>query len=498
MLPSLSPAGKLAHLRRSKSAADGLSAFCWRYGLGHYGKGLFWHSSELLFAFFLTEQAGLPAIWMGGVLIAGILSSAGIDLVVGRALRRRAFTLERALQLHLIGAWASALPLIALFATDLLPQSARIPYALAAALAYRIAYAFYDIPQNALVVLAAPDADTRARLSSLRLAFSGLAAITVATILTAMLYDAQEPRAGHFAIAAFAMSIVAIGTAWRVARGHGPTGAQDAPATMASRRFHPPRCNIKSLETAGLLTTMAFASFAISLFTTLEPYYAAATASGAPARLIVLAAAMGLTGSQILWLALVRHRSAETVLTAASITMGSAIWLFGGADPGYFGQIAMACLFGIANGGVGMALWTIYANSVSGRSAAGDPFAFALFTCAAKLGIAAAGGSVAYIMFLREGSDGAERLILLGMTWPPIAALGLALLSFYSTNHMGISQFSPLSRRDRLTRGAPDTKGVSSANDPCQTSDTGSPTQGKGGSPDRSPTHEQDILRHGA
>ena len=83
--------------RRSKAGAGELSAFCWRYGLGHYGKGLFWHSSELLFAFFLTEQAGLPPVWMGTVLIAGILSSAGIDLLVGRALRRRAFTVERAL-----------------------------------------------------------------------------------------------------------------------------------------------------------------------------------------------------------------------------------------------------------------------------------------------------------------------------------------------------------------------------------------------------------------
>lgn len=437
MLPSLSPVEKLAYRRQPKDGADALSAFCWRYGLGHYGKGLFWQSSELLFAFFLTEQAGLPAVWMGAVLIAGLLSSAGIDLLVGRALRRRPFTLERALQLHLIGAWASALPLIALFATDLLPQSARIPYALAAALAYRIAYTFYDIPQNALLALAAPDADTRARLSSLRLAFSGLAAITVATILTAMLLDMQEGRAGHFAIAAIVMSFVAIGTAWRVARGHVPAGVQDAPALIASRRSQSRKLDAKSFETAGLLAAMAFASFAISLFTTLEPYYAAAAAFGAPTRLIVLAAAVGLTGSQILWLIIARRWSAEMVLSVASITMVSAIWFFGGAGLGYFGQIAMACLFGIANGGVGMAFWTIYANSVSRRSAAGDPFAFALFTCAAKLGIGAAGGGVAYIMFLREGSDGAEHLIRLGMTWPPIAALGLALLFFYWTNYAG-------------------------------------------------------------
>lgn len=433
MLP---PFGRFARPRRSKVDADGLRAFCWRYGLGHYGKGLFWHSSELLFAFFLTEQAGLPAVWMGAVLIAGILSSAAIDLLVGRALRRRAFTLESALQLHLIGAWASAFPLIALFATDLLPQSARIPYALAAAIAYRIAYAFYDIPQNALVVLAARDADTRARLSSLRLASSGLAAITVATVLTAMLFDAREPRAGHFAIAAFLMSFVAIGTASRVARGHVPTGAQDAPVS-ASHRRRPLGGDAQSLETAGLLTTMALASFAISLFTTLEPYYAAAATFGAPTRLIVLAAAVGLTCSQILWLAIARRWSADTVLYVASFTMVSAIWFFGGAGLGYSGQIAMAGFFGIANGGVGMALWTVYANSVSRRSAAGDPYTFALFTCAAKLGIGAAAGSAAFIIFLRQGSDAPEHLIRLGMTWPPIGALGLALLCFHSTSHAG-------------------------------------------------------------
>ena len=433
--PGLSPVGETAHRRRSKAGADGLSAFCWRYALGHYGKGLFWQSSELLFAFFLTEQAGLPAVWMGVVLIVGILSSAGIDLLVGRALRRRAFTIERALKLHLIGAWASAFPLIALFATDLLPHSARIPYALAAALAYRIAYAFYDIPQNALLALAAPDADTRARLSALRIAFSGLAAITVAAILTAMLFSAQETRAGYFAIAAFVMSCVAIGTASRVARGYVPTGAQDASAPIASPRFQPLERDTKSLEAAGLLTTMVFASFAISLFTTLEPYFAAATAFGAPTRLIVLAAAVGLTCSQILWLAIARRWSAETALYAASVTMVTAIWLFGSAGLGYFGQIAMACLFGVANGGVGMALWTVYADSVSRRSAAGDPFAFALFTCAAKLGIGAAGGCAAYTLSLREGLDGTEHLVRLAMTWPPIGALGIALLCFCWTNH---------------------------------------------------------------
>lgn len=432
-LSPLFPIERMLRRRRSKAGADELGAFCWRYGLGHYGKGLFWHSSELLFAFFLTEQAGLPAVWMGTVLIAGILSSAGIDLLVGRALRRRAFTVERALQLHLIGAWASALPLVALFATDLLPQGARIPYALAAALAYRIAYAFYDIPQNALVALAAPDADARARLSALRLAFSGLAAITVATVLTAILLDVQETPAGHFAIAAIVMSIVAIGTAWRVAQGPVPTGAKEAP----SPRLPSPEHYAKSLEAAGLLATMAFASFAISLFTSLEPYYAAAAAFDAPTRLIVLAAAVGLTCSQILWLAIARRWSAETALYVASFTMVSAIWFFGGAGLGYFGQIAMAGLFGIANGGVGMALWTVYANSVSKRSAAGDPFTFALLTCAAKLGIGAAGGGVAYIMFLRERAGGPEDVIRLGMTWPPITALGLALFCFYWTSRAG-------------------------------------------------------------
>lgn len=438
--------GESTHRHRSKAGADGLSAFCWRYGLGHYGKGLFWHSSELLFAFFLTEQAGLPAVWMGTVLIAGILSSAGIDLLVGQALRRRAFTIESALRLHLIGAAASSLPLIALFATDLLPQSVRIPYALTAALAYRVAYAFYDIPQNALVALAAPDADTRSRLSSLRLAFSGLAAITVATILTTLLFDTQEARAGRFLVAALVMSFVAIGTAWHVARGRVPTDAQVALAPMPSRRFDPLERDHKGVEIAGLLTTMAFASFAISLFTTLEPYYAASAELGATTRLIVLAAAVGLTSSQILWPALVRRWSAETVLSAAFVKMAVAIWLFGGVGLGYFGQIAMAGLFGIANGGVGMALWTVYANSVSRRSAASDPLAFALFTCAAKLGIGAAGGSVAYILLLRQGLGGTEHFIRLGMTWPPIGALGIALLSFCWTKRRTQAHHAPLSR----------------------------------------------------
>lgn len=50
------------------------------YGAAHYGKSLFWYGGEVLFAFFLTEVAGLTPAHMAGVLAIGFLISAIFDL----------------------------------------------------------------------------------------------------------------------------------------------------------------------------------------------------------------------------------------------------------------------------------------------------------------------------------------------------------------------------------------------------------------------------------
>lgn len=57
------------------------------YGVAHYGKSLFWYSSEILFAFLLTEITHIPATWMGVVLGAGLLLSAMFEPLLAWRIR---------------------------------------------------------------------------------------------------------------------------------------------------------------------------------------------------------------------------------------------------------------------------------------------------------------------------------------------------------------------------------------------------------------------------
>lgn len=124
------------------------------YGLAHLGKSLFWYSSEILFAYFLTEYVGLSASEMGIVLAAGFLVSALIDIAVGVGLQRRLANARAASRVQFVGALICTVALALVFLGALMPQEARFVYAIAAGIAFRFAFAAYDIPQNALMTLA--------------------------------------------------------------------------------------------------------------------------------------------------------------------------------------------------------------------------------------------------------------------------------------------------------------------------------------------------------
>ena len=152
----------------------------WRYGIAHFGKSLFWYTSELLFAYYLSEVCQLPARAMGLVLAAGFLTGAVADLWVGMAFAGRLASAGGAARLQGFGAAASGAALILLFAGAGLSQDARLPYVLVVGLGFRVAYAVYDLPQNALLTLATDSLEQRVRYSSLRLFFSGAASLAVA------------------------------------------------------------------------------------------------------------------------------------------------------------------------------------------------------------------------------------------------------------------------------------------------------------------------------
>lgn len=394
--------------------------FRWIYGQNHYGRSLFWHSSELLFAFFINQRAGIPPLVMGGILAVGLIASAGIDLAVAGALRSTGLTLGRAQRLQLVGAFATAVALTAFFVDDLLPEAWRVVYALGAAVIFRVAYALGEIPHNAMLSLATGDAASRRELSMIRLFFSGLASITVATIFTLFLGNPALNRPGLFAIGALCLSAAGIGTALRLAR------CRIAPPEARAIEDLTERTDDRSLRNPAivrLLLMMAVLASAISAFTILEPFYVAARYGSDAKRAIILAASLGLTLSQFFWSRICRNRTDRWTTSVTVFALILSLIGFGLVDrTDYAGQPLLSFLFGIANGGIGMAMWSAYAEEVARQKVAQDPMSFALLTCAAKLGSAATTILISLSLFAGRGM-----VSPLAMTWGP-AMLAILVL----------------------------------------------------------------------
>lgn len=401
--------------------SENFRRFRWVYGQAHYGRTLMWHSSELLFAFFINQRAGIPPLLMGGILVAGLVSSAAIDLAVARVLRFFPFTLERAQRLQWIGAIASALTITAFFATDLLPPAWRFAYALGAAVVFRFAYALGDIPHNAMLSLATSDFESRRALSTIRLFFSGLASLTVATVFTLLLANPAFNRPGAFATGAVLLSAAVLVVASRLARYTivPPTTDVSAPAGSVLSAHTRDRAAIPRL-----LVMMFLLSIAIAAFTILEPFYVASRYGADAKRTIILASSLGLALAQPVWSRLCRNRSYRSITSVAVCGLVLSLISFGFVErAGYAGQPVVSFLFGVANGGIGMAMWSSYAEEVARRGAAHDPMAFALLTCFAKLGSAAATILISLSLFTGRGL-----VSPLAMTWGPAALAMLVLL----------------------------------------------------------------------
>lgn len=408
--------GTCAPARQSES----YRRFRWVYGRAHYGRTLMWHSSELLFAFFINQRAGIPPLLMGSILVTGLVSSAAIDIAVAAALRSPPFTLERTQRLQLVGAFASAVAITVFFAADLLPPSWRFVYMLGAAVIFRVAYAVGDIPHNAILSLATTDFGSRRELSAIRLFFSGLASITVATIFTLLLAKPALNRPGAFAIGALFLSAMVIAVAAQLARYRLAPPATNCSANDPLTRQHG---GLKSAAIVRLLLMMFLLSIAISAFTILEPFYVASRYGADAKRSILLASSLGLTLAQPFWSLVGRHWTYRSITSVAVFALIVSLISFAIVDlADYAGQPLLSFVFGVANGGIGMAMWSSYAEEVARRGIAHNPIAFALLTCFAKLGSAFATILISLSLFAGKGT-----VSPLAMTWGP-AALAILVL----------------------------------------------------------------------
>ena len=397
------------------------------YGLAHFGKSLLWYGGELLFAYHLTEVAGLDSAAMGLVLGVGFLASAGLDLAIGRWLGPRMTQTRSAAALQALGSLAAAAAMVAFFVTPWLPPPLRIGWALASGLAFRFGFAVYDIPQNALMALAADDEAGRSRVAAARISASGMAMLAVAGAVGPLL-AAQRVGAGATLLLslAIAAALVAILTAFALRHTLADSGtavrtppiARSIAAGPALRALWP------------LFVMMAVMMLGPPLFQKLEPYFAARTlGSAAWGGAVILAAAGGVLCGQPLWVnfPVARQRLGLFLVGAVLQAFGAVLFFFAAPSSSISGLVVGAAFFGLGNGALGAAKWAAFSDGVSHFARGREGAYFAAFTATAKLSLAAGIVLVAATVAFAEADPSRLRWVM--MAGPVAASALMALLA---------------------------------------------------------------------
>lgn len=365
---------------------------------------------------------------MGWILAIGLMISAVIDLYAGPRLSRLMPDARSAGRLQLVGASLCSVAFAAVFAGFWIPADFRFAYAMAAGMAFRCAYAIYDVPQNALMSLATSDGRSRNRVAGARIWFSGTAILLIAAAITPLISERGEDGASLYLGLALCVSAVAVLSAGLLAlhlRRQGP-GRQASAGTAERRAVR------WSVEYALLMLLMAITSLASPLFSKVEPYYVAYVLN-APAMggLIMASMAIGIIIGQPVWTLVSNRFSRNRVLVMSAGLEIAGLALIAIPEPPVSALLSAAFLFGLGNGGIGMVLWAGF-SEVASRDAGGrEGVAFAQFSALAKVCLGAGGLVIGMVLSAQDYRAGeTDALVVLMAGIPAAGAAGCLVVAW--------------------------------------------------------------------
>lgn len=373
------------------------------YGAAHYGKSLFWYTTELIFAFYLAEIYGLEPQTVGALLFAFLLWDAVTDPIIGLAIVRRRISTRGLVRLQAVGAILTAGAFLLLFHKPQIDADGLVLYALIVGVAFRTTYTLYDVPQNTLMSRLSLSDRQRLTLSTLRSGFSGAAKLTVSLAAAQILTDESVPaRAAGFSLLALVFAVIAIASALaltRIAPAPDITGEENAEPVRAGAVL---RATLLSPPLAGLFVAIALLSVGWPLFTKLIPFFAeyvrgAADKTGLYGSVLALSAMASLP----VWLG-VGHRVPRDVLIGlALIGLGGSCMLFGVVRDQSEAAIVLAlALMAASHAALGLALWARLADRLSEAKLvpANDVLAFGVFTFSSKVALSLGGLLLGFIL----------------------------------------------------------------------------------------------------
>lgn len=358
------------------------------YATAHFGKSLWWNGSELLLAFYLTEYLALQALVAGYVIASGLVIGAIMDLVVAN--RRHWFaSVPRAGRLQVIGASGSLMALVVLFAAAGTTGPLRLATVIVANVLYRFAYVFYDLPQNCMLGLIDWSRDERRKAASARTAAGAGALLTVSLAASLQTYNGMWSIS--LVVAGTSVAFASAGWLWRATRVL-PDRPYDVTPGVPASIGRP-------------LAIMAIVCLTVPAFSKLAPYMAAYARGAAPTPLLLILAT-GTAITQPLWLTMIRRFGETAAMGMAGGLLIAGALAAGGGAIGW----ASACV-GMAGGGLGTAIWAMFAAAVASGSPLNAAPAFARLTATAKIALAVAAICIGGLLSVTDYRGDGARLL---------------------------------------------------------------------------------------
>ena len=182
------------------------------YSLGQFAKNLTWYFTDLLLAYYVNVRIGLSAPQTGLLLFLSLALGGLIDIFAAFLLRRAEGRLRTILLVQFAAGLATACALLAIF-FPISGTGLRFLFLLIVLGAFRLAYAFYDVSQNALLSLLPEDDEEAYQYVVWRQVLSGVARLAVAGSAF-LLVGAQVPRGGEVMVAGVIALLIALTAVW--------------------------------------------------------------------------------------------------------------------------------------------------------------------------------------------------------------------------------------------------------------------------------------------
>lgn len=415
------------------------------YGIAHFGKSLLWNTSSIYFAFFLTEVVGLTPTRMGEVLAVSLFFNALCDLTVGRMLANQVATSQSAARAQMRGALIASLAFIGFAQTTHIPSQFQLGFALVSLTSFRIGYSLLDVPQNSFMAFASQSDAERADYAAVRYVASGLS-ILVITLMIAPLVQIDDVVLQGWLFSAISIALAALTFAGAVYLGRysaiieRPDGCESVRA-IADLEFEDRNGN--STFPLLLVCILVFSSCS-PLFSKLETYFTAYVLDGLwLAFAFMPLVAIGQIAGQKFWPMIATRCGLTVVLAAAAACWGGFAALFWLAAIDVASVLVLVALgYGMAWGGVAMAVWALLAKSCAGRPDL-TTRRYGLFTFTSKtaqgVALLAIGQMLSNIPY-RESDVAQYDLVEIMVSGPMVAGCAIVVLSFIIHKRAGARQ----------------------------------------------------------